>query len=109
MIVLAGTAWAETCEPAASVPGGCLQIRGRASLWNGNPTLRIWRVGTRRILGVRDGTPVPERLQKELDGFTAEVFGDFVVCPLTRSQPGRMQMVCVRSAENLVVRRDRTE
>ena len=41
-------------------------------------------------------------------GFSSEVealFGDFEVCPFTPEQKGHMQMVCVESAKNLVVKR----
>jgi hypothetical protein len=33
------------------------------------------------------------------------IFGDFEVCPFTPEQSGHMQMVCVQSVKNLVVKR----
>ena len=75
-------------------------------MWNGNPSLRIWRVGTKRILGVREGMPIPRNLEEQFDSFWNEVFGDFLVCPLTEPKPGHMQMMCVESANNLAVKRE---
>lgn len=34
------------------------------------------------------------------------VFADFVACPLTKENPGEMQMVCVESATHIVVIRN---
>src|SRR5260370_33430553 len=33
----------------------CYWTRGRLAVYNGNPTFRIWRIGTNKILGVRSG------------------------------------------------------
>jgi hypothetical protein len=34
-----------------------------------------------------------------------EIFGDFEVCPFTPRKAGHMQMVCVQSVKNMVVKR----
>ena len=91
----------------------CRIVHGRLSQWNGNPTSRIWIVGTHRMLGIsqRPGRPrfqdLPSALLRAMgeDAWSVEVFGDFEVCPFTRQRPGWMQMVCVASARNLVSRR----
>lgn len=84
----------------------CFTIHGRISIWNGSPSLRIWRIGTDRILGVLDSENeiIPDNLAKQLDGIGTEVFGDFEVCPFTKSRPGEMQMVCVQTASHLVTK-----
>lgn len=84
-------------------------MRGRASLANGNPTVRIWKVGTNRVLGVteRCAEPACRKLPAdvaELLDWEHAVFADFVVCPFTTSRPGHMQFVCVESASRVVVR-----
>jgi hypothetical protein len=78
---------------------------------NGTPSVRIWRVGTKRILGVSeqrfrlDGfCNLPPDLAGKLSWET-DLFGDFTVCPLTEEKPGRMQMVCVESGANLELRK----
>lgn len=34
------------------------------------------------------------------------IYGDFLVCPLTRQVAGEMQLVCVESAQHVVHRRE---
>jgi hypothetical protein len=83
------------------------------SLWNGTPSVRIWVVGTKRMLGVvqQDETfdDLPENIRRAwaVHGDTAmwrsDLFGDFRVCPVTANRPGRMQMVIVKGATRLLV------
>lgn len=95
------------CAERADLAGPCFAIRGRASLANGNPTVRIWKVGTKRVLGLSDGRctrpecePLPAELRAALDWDHA-VLGDFVLCPFTRPRPGAMQLVCIEHATRL--------
>jgi hypothetical protein len=104
-----------TCRPCrknAQLVAPCYTIRGRMNIWNGTPNLRIWPVGTNRILGVTGGPhndeertdcDVPENLAGKLSSDTS-LFGDFLVCPFTEDKPGVMRFVCVESASHLVVR-----
>jgi hypothetical protein len=80
------------------------------SLVNGAPSVRIWLVGTKRTVGVSEGKyfdprycNLPPELQTKLSWDT-DLFGDFVLCPFERSQPGVMRLVCVDGARHLVVR-----
>jgi hypothetical protein len=83
------------------------------SLVNGAPSVRIWRVGTNRILGVSQGQDdeyfdpdycdLPPDILAKLSWDT-DLFGDFVLCPFERSQPEVMQRVCVDGGKNLLVR-----
>jgi predicted dehydrogenase len=92
-----------TCCGEYRSVGPPFRVHGRLSIWNGNPAVRIWIVGTHRMLGIRDGTAYPTNLEQLLVSPDTEVFGDFVVCPLTRYKKGVMQVVCVDSASNLRV------
>jgi hypothetical protein len=85
----------------------CFTVRGRLSCWNGNPSLRIWIIGTKRMLGVREGSPMPDTLQNLIKTFDTEVFGRFLVCPLTKYKPGVMQTVRILSVQNPVARQRR--
>ena len=69
-------------------------------------------MGTKRLLGVIDPTDVshepgpsvlPLDIKSRLD-WDKKVIGDFVVCPLTKLRPDRMQAVCIQSGKNLVVK-----
>jgi hypothetical protein len=69
----------------------------------------IWRIGTDRILRVEDtDVIIPDNLSnavsKKGDAYGRDIFGDFEVCPLSKSKPGEMQTVCVETASHLVVR-----
>ena len=100
------------CRAQPSLVDKCFFVQGRLSLYNGNPTIRLWRAGTRRILGVSSSyaqegyTSIPEDLEKKLDWET-EVWGNFYVCPFTRQKPKEMQMICIESGKNIVVRKRR--
>ena len=97
------------CAGRPDLVGPCFPLRGRAALYNGTPSVRIWRVGTNRLLGVSArgcGEPgcewetIPESLRGGLD-WDHPVFADLVVCPLTHERPGTMQFVCVESATRI--------
>ena len=74
--------------------------------------MRIWIIGTNRLLGVvetdtggPDGTPdMPESLLEKKANPSVKIVGDFLVCPLDEYRRGEMQMISVRSGTNLVVR-----
>ncbi len=88
--------------------GKPFRVHGRLSVYNGNPSCRIWIVGTNRILGIHEAEeecPVPPILFQVLkeDINDRLIYADFVVSPLTEYKEGVMQFVKVESAENVVV------
>jgi hypothetical protein len=93
----------EACKADPDITGACFNVYGRLSIWNGAPSLRIWRIGTKRILGVQNET-LPEGVANRMD-FGVEATGDFEVCPFTEERAGEMQMVCVESAENVTYKK----
>jgi len=90
----------QACKTDPDIIGACFTVHGRLSAWNGTPTMRIWRVGTNRILGDHDDWPLPEGLAEHMS-WDVEAWGDFEVCPFTKEQPGVMQMVCINSASHV--------
>lgn len=98
---------AKSCKDSPRVIGQCFNIHGRARVVNGAGTV-IWHIGTDRLLEVEDEDLVPANFSKAMYGhgdvYGRDVFGDFEVCPFTKSKPGEMQMVCIESASRLVVR-----
>jgi hypothetical protein len=48
--------------------------------------------------------PKSVKLLLDKDVWRTGVYGDYDVCPLTKSHPGAMQMVCIAGAENLVAK-----
>ena len=101
----------KACREHPQLVGKCFRGRGRLSTYNGNPAVRLRRIGTRRVLGVSDQRyslagyrNIPEDLSRQLDGQN-EILGDFLVCPFTRSRPGEMQLMCIESAKNVVVKK----
>ena len=89
------------CKADKRVVAACFKVHGRLSNWNGNPTRRIWIIGTKRILGVREDTHFPKALKDKRGDFDDVATGDFEVCPLTRQQQGVMQMVCVAAVSDI--------
>ena len=80
------------------------------NFYNGAPTVRIWRVGTKRILGVSQQRfsvagfcNLPASIHDRLS-WESDLFAHFVVCPFTPEEPGVMQLVCVDSATDIAVR-----
>jgi hypothetical protein len=93
----------QTCKGDPDLAGACFTVHGRMSLHNGTPTIRIWRIGTDRILGVHDFI-VPESIASKLNWDNA-AYGDFYVCPFTRQTPEAMQIVCVESASKVIYKK----
>lgn len=100
------------CRARPDLVGKCFIMYGRLSLGNGTPSIRLWKVSSKRILGVLDpedisGEPglstIPASIKAQLD-FDKYIFGNFMVCPLTHSRPKEMQTVCIESGRNLIVR-----
>ena len=100
----------ESCQKHPQLVGKCFNVHGRLSTFNGNPAVRLWNLRTRRMLGVSDQrfslpgySNLPEDLAKQLTGDN-NIYGDFLVCPFTRPQPHEMQLICVESAKNVMVK-----
>ena len=98
------------CREQPGLVGKCFTVRGRLSLYNGAPTVRLWRAGTRRMLGVSGSyaeagySSIPAEIERQLDWET-EVWGVFVVCPFTPQRPREMQMICIESGKHLSTRK----
>jgi hypothetical protein len=93
----------QACKTDPDIVDACFKVHGRLSVYNGGPSLRIWRIGTDRMLGVSTEI-LPESLASPM-GWDVDVYGDFEVCPFTTQKPGEMQMVCVESAEHVVTKK----
>lgn len=65
--------------------------------YNGNPTYRIWPVGTDRLLGVRGSCLDALELGKWTPYMDKELWADFTVSAVTPQRPGVMRFVCIRS------------
>ena len=103
----------KSCREHPRLVGKCFNVHGRLATYNGNPAVRLWRIGTKRVLGISDQRfkeegyrNIPDDLLKQLDG-ESTITGDFLVCPFTQPKPGEMQLVCIESAKNTVVTKGR--
>jgi hypothetical protein len=74
------------------------------------PSVRLWEIGTEKMFGVSEGRfslpdyrNLPKEIQEQLS-WQVDVFGKFLVCPFTVSEPGVMQLVCIENGENLVAK-----
>ncbi len=94
---------------APAIAGECFTVLGQLLQSNGNPSYRIWKIGTKHMLGVVDCSgrdesdqAIPANVQAIAGKYVEKrVIGDFEVCPLSAS--ATMQRVCIRSATHLVV------
>jgi hypothetical protein len=93
----------QACKTDPDIVSACFKIHGRLSAYNGGPSLRMWRVGTKRMLGILDEFPLPQDFP-DTNLWDQEAWGDFEVCPFTQEKPGYMQMVCVESAKNMLIK-----
>ena len=95
------------CKANPALVGKCFSIYGRLRAYNGNPTFRIWPVGTTRLIGVTGAKPGDPPLMPEnlACGFSCDVFADFELCPFSKSQPGVMQRACNEAASKKTIRR----
>lgn len=97
------------CREQPNLAGKCFRVRGRLSLYNGNPTIRLWRAGTKRMLGVSASyasegySSIPKEIEAKLN-WENEVWGDFLVCPFTPQRPGEMQMMCIDEGRQIELR-----
>jgi hypothetical protein len=104
----------KTTENAAS----CSRTHGRLANYNGTPTLRLWKIGTKRIMAIHSGPgykrgdnkenespEVPANVDYAFKTDLTRVYGDFEICPLEPERHGEMQIVCIESAKNIFVER----
>ena len=114
------------CKTPA-IANSCYWAHGRLGVSNGSPAVRLWKIGTKRILGIYSGPSsyrgpwrntgplfddenpqLPSNVSKIFEttmqgGFPALIFADFEICPLEPVKPGVMQAACIESAKNIVV------
>lgn len=108
-IVPAATASATSSPPART--GQCVWVHGRFAVYNGSSIQRIWIIGTKRIIALSDyDKSVPpeirayERIASEKQNWGHALYGNFQVCALEPSRPGRMQHVRMLRTRNLIFR-----
>jgi hypothetical protein len=96
--------------------GSCYWTHGRLNIANGTPTVRLWKIGTKRILAIHSGPDYKKGDDQENDSpelpsnvETAlskskygSIFADFEICPLEPEETGVMQTVCIESGKNIV-------
>lgn len=103
------------CRTAENA-SGCYWTHGRLAAYNGTPAFRLWKIGTRRLLGISSGPSaekrdpldnehpeLPDHLQQAFTHSGTRVFADFEVCPLEPEQPGTMQTACIEAANHILV------
>jgi hypothetical protein len=99
------------CKGNPKVVDACYSVHGRLTRGADTVILRLWPVGTKRILGVTAGPELddandaiwPQNLKFEHGD--EDIYGDFEVCPFTPERKGEMQLVCIESASHVVVKR----
>ena len=104
------------CKTPKLAPS-CYWTHGQLKFWEGTPSLRLWKIGTKRILGIYSGPEtypgdldgdnehpeLPANIQARLKPFANQIYADFEVCPLEPEKPKTMQAACIEAAKNIVV------
>ena len=100
----------KSCREHPQLVSKCFKVRGRLAVYNGAPALRIWKIGTKRMLGVSEQRfalagfrNIPEDLQAKIDQ-DKFLYADFVVCPFTSPRSNEMQLVCIEKVTNLRIK-----
>lgn len=93
------------CKNNPDLVDKCFTVHGRLSVYNGTPGIRIWIIGTKRVLGVvpSEEEIMPKYLSENLTP-GIEIYGDYLVCPFTKEKAGVMQEVCIESASKTRVK-----
>jgi hypothetical protein len=99
------------CKENPKIIGACYSVHGRVTLGADTVRLWLWPVGTNRMLGVTAG-PTPDDADDPIypqslkfNSGDEAIYGDFEVCPFTLERKGAMQLVCIETASNLIVKR----
>ena len=84
----------------------CRLVRGRLSLSNTTPPMRLSAASSKQVFGVSPAAAelIPEVVRQRLAP-GIQLYGDFSVCPMTRDKSGEVQSVCLDSGTNLLVER----
>jgi hypothetical protein len=105
------------CKTEA-IAASCYWAHGRLQYGNGTPSLRLWKTGTNRLLGIFSGPSVntrfddkgdnenpelPENVSKYLRLAQSRIWADFEICPLEPEHTGVMQSACIEAAKNVFV------
>jgi hypothetical protein len=109
-MVSSANSFDQSCREHPQLISRCFTVRGRLAVYNGAPALRIWKIGTKRLLGVSEQRfamagfrNIPEEVQAKIDQ-NKFLYGDFVVCPFTPPRPNEMQLVCIEKVTNLRIK-----
>ncbi len=101
----------QECKGNPKLVAACYLVHGRLSLGADTVTLRLWPVGTKRILGVTGGPILDDSVDPiypstlKLPSEAEDIYGDFTVCPFTPERKGAMQLVCIESASHVLAKR----
>lgn len=96
----------------------CYWTRGRLGVYSGNPSFRIWKVGTDRIVGIHSGPEAqagdvldgehpefPANIRRVAAALTEgrRIFANFEICPFAPDRPREMQFGCIESARDIAL------
>jgi hypothetical protein len=108
-LVAGSPSWAKEVFTGENM-NGPFTVHGRLSVYNGSANLRIWVVGSKRLLYFGGESSALGKINNIFgDGegwFNRDIFGDFTVEPLAKDIKGHMRPVRLLGVKNLVITRD---
>ena len=87
-----------SCQTDPDLAGACYSIRGRVGLGSNGISMRLWQVGTDKMMNLGEGL-LPDELSSLVTPGT-RVYANMIVCPLASGVPRVMPTVCIESAGN---------
>ena len=87
-----------SCQTDPDLAGACYSIRGRVGLGPNGLTMRLWQVGTEKMMNLGEGM-LPDELSSLVTPGT-RVYANMIVCPLASGIPRTQPTVCIESASH---------
>ena len=96
------------CKSNQAVVDKCFTVHGRISVCNGTPAVRLWPIGTKRLIGIlpSENEIMPKSIKNNLKADIV-IYGEYLICPFTKAKSGQMQFACIESASNFVIKKAR--
>jgi hypothetical protein len=85
-----------SCQSDPDLAGACYRMRGRVSVADGSGGMRVWQVGTPKVMDLAEGM-LPDELAEQVTP-AMRVYANMLVCPVRGNGLKAPATVCIESA-----------
>jgi hypothetical protein len=85
-----------SCQSDPDLVGACYRMRGRVSVSSDGVGMRVWQVGTAKVMDLAEGM-LPDELAEQVTP-AMRVYANMLVCPVHANGPKAPDTVCIESA-----------